>query len=295
MTGTSVNRQGPVGARRGWRPSRPRWTVPVVLAVVLCAAAGAAGSAGAAPAGPRSQAIGVVGSPPEAPAYAADAPDPDVVESAGVFYAFTTGTVAGNYLQALVDTGGDPATGWTTFSGPRGSSALPDPPAWETPDTQTSPGVFFYGGQWLLFYDASVNPYPAGTGHNCLSVARAATLTPGDPVFADSSAGPLWCGPGGVLDPSPFLDPVTGVAYLIWKSNDGGSSEPSQVWSAQLDGNGSGFVGSPSLLLTVDQPLLPWETTFDDPQSSRWPGPTTCCSRRGSRRTPISRPCTPRP
>ena len=239
----------------------------LVLVVTLGAALlSAAAPPASAAAPPSAQAIGVVGSPPSTPAFAGDAPDPDVVQSAGVYYAFTTGTVLGNNLQGLVDTSGDPAAGWTTFDGPRGSSVLPDPPGWETPDTQTSPGVLFYGGQWLMFYDAAVNPYPAGTGHNCLSVARAAALSPSDPVFTDSSSGALWCAPGGVLDPSPFVDPATGVAYLVWKSNDGGSTAPSQVWAVQLNTSGTGFVGQPSVLLTVDQALLPWETTFDDPQ-----------------------------
>ena len=35
----------------------------------------------------------------------------------------------------------------------------------------------------------------------------------------------------GVLDPSPFVDPATGTAYLLWKSNDGSSAVASQVWS----------------------------------------------------------------
>jgi hypothetical protein len=71
----------------------------------------------------------------------------------------------------------------------------------------------------------------------------------------------------GVLDPSPFVDPNSGVAYLLWKSNDGqGSAAPSQIWSVPLNGSGTAFAGTPTVLLTVDQPQLPWETTTDDPQ-----------------------------
>ena len=199
------------------------------------------------------------------PAYANDAADPDPLYSGGTYYAFTTGTTLGNYLQALTST--TPSSGWQPYTGGSGSSALPSPPAWETADTQTSPGVFFYGGRWVMFYDASVSPNPEDSGHSCLSVATASTLSP--PVFTDNSAGPLYCGsPGvGVLDPSPFVDPSTGAAYLLWKSNDGGgSAAPSQIWSAQLGANGTSIVGAPTVLLTVDQPALPWETTTDDPQ-----------------------------
>ena len=69
-----------------------------------------------------------------------------------------------------------------------------------------------------------------------------------------------------MLDPSPFVDPATGAAYLLWKSNDGSSAEPSQVWSVQLAADGTSFAGTPTVLLTVSQAALPWETTFDDPQ-----------------------------
>ncbi len=203
----------------------------------------------------------------QTPAYAGDAPDPDVLYNAGTYYAFTTGTPLGNHIQALIDTTATPASGWRSYTGlSYGSSALPVTPSWETPNTQTSPGVFFYGGHWVMFYDASVNPNGADSGHSCLSVATAATLTPSAPVFTDSSTAPLYCGAGGVLDPSPFIDPATGAAYLLWKSNDGSSSAASQVFSVQLNASGTGFAGTPTVLITVDQPLLPWETTFDDPQ-----------------------------
>ena len=200
--------------------------------------------------------------PSPSPAYGNDAADPDLVYFGGTYYAFTTGTPLGNHIQAL--TSGSPASGWQPFTGGFGSSALPNPPAWETSNTQTSPGVFFYGGHWVMFYDAALSPHAEDSGYSCLSVATTATL----PVFTDGSAGPLTCGtPGvGVLDPSPFINPATGVAYLLWKSNDGASGAASQIWSAQLSADGTSIVGTPTVLLTVDQPALPWETTMDDPQ-----------------------------
>jgi hypothetical protein len=216
--------------------------------------------AGATPAHPR---VAITVS--QTPAYAGDAGDPDIVYSDGTYYAFTTGTPLGNHLQALVDTSGNPRSGWRSYTGTTGSTALADPPAWEAADTQTSPGVFEYGGHWVMWYDAVPVGYHEAEGHTCLSVATTGSLTPTDPQFSDTSTGG-YCPAGGVLDPSPFVDPATGAAYLIWKSNDGGSSEPSQVWSVRLSSDGTGFAGTPALLLTVDQPALPWETTTDDPQ-----------------------------
>ena len=92
-----------------------------------------------------------------------------------------------------------------------------------------------------MFYDVSENGHAEDSGFSCISVATASTLTPSHPVFTDSSTGPLYCGTAGVgvLDPSPFVDPATGTAYLLWKSNDGSSSAVSQIWSAaerQRDG-----------------------------------------------------------
>ncbi len=253
--------------RTGKAPATAIAVVAAVLGVTTMAAP--ASSTGAWPTARAQSHVSVVAS--ETPAFAGDAPDPDIVYSGGTYYAFTTGTPLGNNLQALVDTSGNPTTGWGSYTGkPNGSSALPTPPAWETTDTQTSPGVFFFGGHWVMWYDASVSPNRIDSGHSCLSVATAASLTPASPVFTDSTGGPTYCGvpgsTGDVLDPSPFVDPATGTAYLLWKSNDGSSAEPSQVWSVPLSGDGTHFAGAPTVLLTVDQADLPWETTFDDPQ-----------------------------
>ena len=241
--------------------SAVRRLVPAVIVlggtVLLAAGPASAATGGGAPA-PRI-ALGL----PATPAFGANAGDPDVVYSNGTYYAFTTGTPLGNHIQALVDTSGDPTTGYGSYTGlGYGSSALPDPPGWQQPDTQTSPGVASIGGHWVMWYDASIVGHPGDSGFTCLAVASAATLTPSSPVFTDSSGGSPWCPPGGVLDPSPFVDPTTRVAYLVWKSNDGSSAAPSQVWGVQLSPDGTGFAGAPSLLLTV----TPAEHTTDDPQ-----------------------------
>jgi hypothetical protein len=230
--------------------------------VVLAASMLGAPIAGAAPA-PSHVSVTVS----QTPAFGGDAPDPDVVLSGGVYYAFTTGTALGNNLQALVSS--SPTSGWHSYTGTNfGSTALPTAPGWETAGTQSSPGVFFYNNHWIMFYDASESPHPADSGFSCLSVATAASLTPTAPVFNDPSSAPLYCGAGGgVLDPAPFVD-ANGAAYLLFKTNDGSSSMASQVMSVRLDSAGTGFAAgaSPTPILTVDQPVLPWETTVDDPQ-----------------------------
>ena len=141
----------------------------------------------------RSAAVTV--SPSTTPAFAGDAGDPDVVYSAGTYFAFTTGTALGNHIQALVS--GSPSSGYHSYTGTAyGSTALADPPGWETTNTQTSPGVFDWGGHWLMYYDAAQAPYASDTGHDCISVAvGGATLSPSGPQFTDTSGGGLISAP----------------------------------------------------------------------------------------------------
>jgi hypothetical protein len=207
---------------------------------------------------------------PATPAYNGDAGDPDVVESGGVYYAFTTGTALGNHLQALVDTSGSPTSGWRSYTGQSfGSSALPSVPAWEAVNTQTSPGVFNVANHWVMFYDAAQAGHASDTGFDCISVATTSSLSPTDAAFTDTSSGPLICQAslGGAIDPSPFIDPTTGSPWLVWKSNDGGSAQPAGIWTEELDASGTGFSAgsSPTEIFTNNTVSYPWETTVEDP------------------------------
>jgi hypothetical protein len=204
------------------------------------------------------------------PAYnypgSGDAADPQVLYSAGRYYAFTTGNALGNNLAVVVSS--SPNSGFASVTGHcYGSTALPNPSAWEQPNTQTSPGVFAYNGRWIMFYDAAQSGHAGDTGFDCLAVATAASISPTNAQFTDASAAPLLCQPTGSIDPSPFIDPVSGRAYLIWKQNDGGSAAPAYLWSQPLSGDGSGFApgSQPTLLLTNDTVTYPWEATVEDP------------------------------
>ncbi|MGH3745046.1 MAG: family 43 glycosylhydrolase, partial [Mycobacteriales bacterium] len=168
----------------------------------------------------------------------------------------------GNRIGIATSTSADPSTGWKA---PGGSTALPAiPPAgWQVKDTSTSPGVYQHAGKWIMFYDAVV---ATGTGKSlyCLSVATASAVTG---PYTDTSTGPLECQTtlGGSIDPQPFVDPQTGGAYLLWKSNDGSSTAASQVWSAPLAANGTSLAGAPTAIFTIKSGTYPWQTTTDDP------------------------------
>ncbi|HXA33484.1 MAG TPA: family 43 glycosylhydrolase [Acidimicrobiales bacterium] len=194
-----------------------------------------------------------------------DAADPQIVSAGATYYAFTTGNALGNHLAAL--TSSSPNSGFAPYTGTcSGSTALAHPSSWEEPNTQTSPGVFNDNGRWIMFYDAAQSGHPGDTGFDCLAVATAGSLSPTGAQFTDSGS-PLLCQSTGSIDPSPFIDPVTGQAYLVWKQNDGGSNGPASIWSQPLAPSGTAFAPgtSPSLLFTNNTVLYPWETTVEDP------------------------------
>ena len=206
------------------------------------------------------------GSPAYNYAGSGDAADPQVVYSNGTYYAFSTGNALGNHIAAFVSN--SPNSGYRSYTGTcDGSTALPNPSPWEQANTQTSPGVFQYAGHWVMFYDAAQAGHGSDSGYDCLSVATADSISPGNVQFADVADGPLECQPTGSIDPEPFVDPSSGQAYLVWKQNDGGSSAPAYIWSQELNSAGTGFApgSSPSLLLTNDTVAYPWEATVEDP------------------------------
>ncbi len=239
-------------------------TITVAMVVAALSAGIISWGRAAAALAPR----GVALQPSTAPAFNGDAPDPDVILDGSTYYAFTTGTRLGNHIQALIDTSGSPQSGWRSYTGqPFGSTALPVVPSWQQIDTQTSPGVIRWDGKWIMYYDAAMSGHAGDTGFNCLSVATVATLSPTSPVFVDRSTRPLLCQTslGGAIDPSPFVDPVSGHAFLVWKSNDGGSGQPARIWAQQLSGDGLSLVGAANQLLLQDSHDFPWETTVENP------------------------------
>jgi hypothetical protein len=243
-----------------WRDVVAASAVVGLLSAVLAIVAVPVSVAGAT-------AVVPVVTPSATPSLALDAPDPDVVLSNGTFYAFTTGTTWGNQIAIAKTTFSNPGVGWTTLSGQSsGSSAFAEngdaaPPApWELNNTANSPGVFYYDGKWIMFYDAEQR----ATGYYCITVATASTVTG---PYVDTSTGPLECQPalGGSIDPQPFVDPTTGSPYLLWKSNDGSTSEASSVWSEPIASDGVTLSGSPSDIFTIASVPYPWQTATDDP------------------------------
>lgn len=197
--------------------------------------------------------------PAATPAFPEDAPDPAIVKFGSKYYAYTTGTTWGNRIGVLVSD--RPDRGWRTTTGrPWGSSALPDIPAWQVPDTQWAPGVLVWGGRYVMFYVAKVK----ATGRYCITVATAAK--PEGP-FVDRSTGPFICqmNLGGSIDPQPFVD-AAGRPWLHWKNNDEFHPAVSKVWASRLDAAGTGLASPPKEVMAKNTQRYPWQTTVDNPQ-----------------------------
>jgi hypothetical protein len=103
------------------------------------------------------------------------------------------------------------------------------------------------GGHHVMYYTVR----DTASSRQCISVATSAT--PGGP-FVDHSSGRLVCqnASGGSIDPNPYLDPVSGNLFLIWKSDNNAIGQQTHIWGQQLAASGLSLAAgtSASLLLT---------------------------------------------
>jgi len=141
-----------------------------------------------------------------------------------------------------------------------------------------APGVIQYGSTWLAFSAVRVSwssDDPHGYGRFCITVAKA--TSPLGP-FRDASGGtPVVCDvdPAGSIDPSPFLDPVTGTLHLLWKAAGRRSTAsvpgyPSALKAARIDSNGRRISDTTTLLTTREGS---WEgMTIENPSMVYWKG-----------------------
>jgi hypothetical protein len=187
-----------------------------------------------------------------------NAPDPDIVSSGGVYYAFTTGGVFG-HIQEFQST--DLAT-WTPVLSP---GPLTPEPSWVNPGLEWAPSVAQFAGTWVMFYAT----FDESLDAECVTEATSASVTG---PYINDSAGPFICTPlpgpsgtryGGDIDPDVFVD-ANGTPYLLWKANPGGSENQAVIWSRQLSSDGLSFApgSQPAQLTQQDQG---WESTVENP------------------------------
>ena len=195
-----------------------------------------------------------------APVYAGDFPDPSVLVVGSTYWAYATGS-AGRNLQVM--SSADLHT-WTSPVDP-----LPALPPWASAGLTWAPGVIATRSGYAMYYTV----HDPSLAEQCISVATSAT--PAGP-FTDTSTRPLVCqtADGGSIDPNPYVDPVTGMRYLVWKSDDNalGAGHPTHIWGQPLAADATTFATgtAPSLLLTES---APWQApTAEGPTLTRHAG-----------------------
>jgi beta-xylosidase len=170
-------------------------------------------------------------------------PDPFVLVTDSLYYAFSTNSATANVpvLQSS-----DLVT-WTDLG-----DAMPLLPSWAVSGKRHTwaPAVLAIGKRYVLFYTAR----DGQTNLQCLG--RAESPNPAGP-FIDGSARPFVCQTdlGGSIDPSVVRDSSAQV-YLLWKNDGNCCGRPVTIWSQPLSRDASTLEGVPAALLRRDQP---WE------------------------------------
>jgi beta-xylosidase len=133
-----------------------------------------------------------------------------------------------------------------------GPDAMPDLPAWASPDPKNSlswaPAVLAPGHGYVLY----ISLREERTSREC--IAATSSATPAGP-YHDAIGKPLVCqyDLGGSIDPSIVRDQA-GRSHLLWKSDGNCCNLPTSVWEQALAPDGLGLVGQPHRLLDAAQP-----------------------------------------
>jgi beta-xylosidase len=180
----------------------------------------------------------------------AEQSDPFLTTADDRYLLFTSGTGGPAPMNVPVATSGD-FVHWTPPA-----EALPDLPAWAEPGFTWAPDMHRFGSVYALYFTAMLAGRTPTT--ECIGSA-----------FSDSPTGPYLASPtpficqvdqGGSIDPRVFVD-SDGTPWMVWKSdqNIGGATTPTKMWSQRLSGDGTTLLGTPSFLLSPDEP---WQGTI---------------------------------
>ncbi|MGH9117316.1 MAG: glycoside hydrolase family 43 protein [Acidimicrobiales bacterium] len=163
-----------------------------------------------------------------------DFADPFVLRAGDRYYGYATNAGGGNVQ--LIEADGLGAWRWV-------GNALPELPAWASPNRTWAPSVLAVAGGYVLYYTVR----DTASGRQCISVATSSS--PAGP-FVDRSAGPLVCQAdmNGSIDPSPFVD-ASGQPYLLWRSD----AVPARLWAQALTPDGTALTGAAAPMLVSDQ------------------------------------------
>jgi hypothetical protein len=171
-----------------------------------------------------------------------DQPDPFVFVQDGRYYLFTSQDRVPQ--QVPVRSG----TVFGTWSAP--SDALPDPPAWATPDAMWAPDVARFDNHYMLYFTSAL----AGSQPPMMCIGDAISTDPAGPYI--SSPVPFICqqSMGGSIDPRVFVD-SNGQPSMVWKTDQNSLklNIPTEIWSQPLSAGGLHLLGSPTEIFSPDE------------------------------------------
>jgi beta-xylosidase len=167
---------------------------------------------------------------------AANFPDPALLESDGIFYAFATNTGRTN-IPAATSTD---LVNWTPLP-----DAMPQLAPWVAPvrGMVWAPEAIRVGDEYRMYYTAR----DEATSRQCIGVAS--SQSPGGP-YIDTAAEPLICPLGyqRAIDPSPYHN---GKQLTLYFSAVIGN-QPNGIYAQALSRDGLAVAGTPTLLFRVD-------------------------------------------
>ena len=180
----------------------------------------------------------------------ADESDPFLTTAGGRYLLFTSGTTGPAAVNVPVATSTD-FVHWTPPV-----DALPVLPVWAVSGFTWAPDLHRFGSLYALYFTAVV----AGYSPQSECIGSSFSTSPTGPFTAQPA--PLICqlDQGGDIDPRVFVD-SDGTPWMVWKTdqNIGGSDTPTMMWSQRLSADGTHLLGSPSFLLSPDEP---WQGTI---------------------------------
>lgn len=172
-----------------------------------------------------------------------DQPDPFVFVQGGRYYLFTSQDRVPQEVPVRS------ATVFGQWGAP--SDALPDPPAWATPDAMWAPDVAQFGDHYLMYFTSDL----AGSSPPTMCIGDAISTSPAGPYIPSPT--PFLCqqSMGGSIDPRVFVD-ANGQPSMVWKSDQNAlkSNIPTAIWSQPLSADGLHLVGAPTEIFSPDEP-----------------------------------------
>jgi len=173
--------------------------------------------------------------------------DPFLLHTAGRYYLYTSGTTSIPFLNVPVAS----TTDFVTWTKPK--DAMVHLPTWAAEPFTWGPDVHQFGSTYVLYFTGFLKAFD----EQCIGAA--VSSSPDGPFKAQ--ARPFICQSNlsGSIDPRVFTD-SSGTLYMQWKSdqNAHGSATPTTLWSQRLGADGLSLLGSPSALMSPDEP---WQGT----------------------------------